>query len=76
MSATCGPTPVFAILTCSMWLRLEAPMMTASPYSRFIKLWCDTQRSAISARVKLCFCATTSIDASALKYASFQYRLL
>ena len=46
---------------------LDAPMSTASPYSRFIKLWCEIQRRAISAIVRLYFSATASILASALK---------
>lgn len=31
---------------CSMCVKLDAPMIIESPCSRFIKLWCDTQRSA------------------------------
>ena len=48
-------------------------MRTASPYSRFIKLWCEIHRRATSASVRLCFLATYSILARARKYGSFQY---
>ena len=56
-----------SIRFCSMWFVLDAPISTASPYSRFSRLWCEIQRSAISAIVRLYFCATASILASALK---------
>ena len=48
-------------------------MMIVSPWSRFRRLWCVIQRSAISATVSPCLVATSSMDAMALKYASFQY---
>ena len=57
---------------CSMCFVLDAPISTESPCSRFIRLWCEIQRSAISANVSLYFCATASILASALKWGSFQ----
>ena len=56
----------------SMCFTLDAPMSTASPCSRRIRLWCDSQRSATSASVSPCACAAASIFASAAKYASFQ----
>lgn len=55
-----------------MCFLLDAPMMTASSYSRFMRLWWFIQRSATSPIVRLCFCATLSIFSSAVKYASFQ----
>lgn len=60
---------------CSICFVLEAPMIMASPFSRLSWLWWVIHRSAHSASVNPCFLATGRRRSSALKYASFQYRM-
>ena len=43
-----------------MCFTLDAPMSTASPCSRFIRLWCEIQRSATSASVSPCAAAAAA----------------
>lgn len=67
--------PALGTRTCSRCSKEDAPTITESPCSRLRRLWCESQRKATSESVSSCFFATCSMEASALKYVSFQYRL-
>ena len=66
-----GPLSKFSKLDCNCSI-LEAPMIIASPCSLLSIEWCDNQRKAISAIVKLFVLAISSIMSSAPKKVSLQ----